>query len=245
MWAIAALAGWALLRDQAQQTLALLLVPAWMLSEFGYHADGHIGEWTYDGTHPVCVGSSLPHVFCGLTAQGCAGHSFCGVSGRINYGRRAHARRLELVSLRIRLFCPSVCVLGVDRDCRVPLVVAAFHGHKGLIPIAAAIVLTIALPWCYIVKTRQLQLWPWKYLHLARHHSKPGGTCASGGVCGVPVLVGSADRLAAAGELRHCGLRDHGDVVLLQRHYEQVRPLAGIDRAGRAFSCRRMGAGET
>ena len=32
MWALAVLAGWALLRDQAQQTLALLLVPAWMLS---------------------------------------------------------------------------------------------------------------------------------------------------------------------------------------------------------------------
>jgi hypothetical protein len=33
MWALAALAGWILLHDQAQQTLTLLLVPAWMLSE--------------------------------------------------------------------------------------------------------------------------------------------------------------------------------------------------------------------
>jgi hypothetical protein len=31
----------------------------------------------------------------------------------------------------------------------VPLVIAAFHGHKGLIPIAAAIACSIALPWCY------------------------------------------------------------------------------------------------
>ena len=30
LWALAALAGWALLRDQAQQTLALLLIPAWI-----------------------------------------------------------------------------------------------------------------------------------------------------------------------------------------------------------------------
>jgi TRAP-type C4-dicarboxylate transport system permease small subunit len=31
----------------------------------------------------------------------------------------------------------------------LPLAVAAFHGHKGLIPIAAAIGFAIALPWCY------------------------------------------------------------------------------------------------
>jgi hypothetical protein len=34
----------------------------------------------------------------------------------------------------------------------VPLAVAAFHGHRGLIPIAAAVAFTIALPWCYHLK---------------------------------------------------------------------------------------------
>ena len=47
LWALAALAGWILLRDEAQQTLALLLFPAWMLSEFSYYAEGHIGENVY------------------------------------------------------------------------------------------------------------------------------------------------------------------------------------------------------
>jgi hypothetical protein len=31
----------------------------------------------------------------------------------------------------------------------LPLIVAAFHGHKGLIPVAAAIMFCVALPWCY------------------------------------------------------------------------------------------------
>jgi hypothetical protein len=31
----------------------------------------------------------------------------------------------------------------------IPLIVAAFHGHKGLVPIAAAIAFCLALPWCY------------------------------------------------------------------------------------------------
>ena len=33
LWAIAALAGWVLLRDEAQQTLTLLLFPAWIFCE--------------------------------------------------------------------------------------------------------------------------------------------------------------------------------------------------------------------
>jgi uncharacterized membrane protein len=49
LWAVAALAGWALLRDQAQQTMLLLLVPAWMLSELDFHMTGHIGDDVYTG----------------------------------------------------------------------------------------------------------------------------------------------------------------------------------------------------
>jgi uncharacterized membrane protein len=43
LWALCAAAGWLLLRDQFQQTLTLLLVPAWIVSEWtsriGSHAD--------------------------------------------------------------------------------------------------------------------------------------------------------------------------------------------------------------
>ncbi|MGB8478844.1 MAG: DUF2157 domain-containing protein [Acidobacteriaceae bacterium] len=45
LWALCAAAGWILLRDQFQQTLTLLLVPAWIVSEWSYrtgpfsHAD--------------------------------------------------------------------------------------------------------------------------------------------------------------------------------------------------------------
>ena len=49
MWAIAALFGWILLHDQVQQTLTLLLFPAWMISEFSFSGDAHIGEIAYMG----------------------------------------------------------------------------------------------------------------------------------------------------------------------------------------------------
>jgi hypothetical protein len=31
----------------------------------------------------------------------------------------------------------------------IPLIIAAFHGHRGLIPIAAAVVYSMLLPWCF------------------------------------------------------------------------------------------------
>ena len=49
LWMIAALFGWMLLRDQAQQTLSLLLVPAWLFCEWSYTAGNHIGFEVYFG----------------------------------------------------------------------------------------------------------------------------------------------------------------------------------------------------
>src|SRR5258708_25204854 len=49
LWAIGALAGWILLRDEAQQTLTLLLFPAWIFCEWTYSAKGHIGIDVYLG----------------------------------------------------------------------------------------------------------------------------------------------------------------------------------------------------
>jgi hypothetical protein len=47
LWALCALAGWWLLGDQFQQTLALLLVPAWLISEWMYRASVYDGANVY------------------------------------------------------------------------------------------------------------------------------------------------------------------------------------------------------
>jgi uncharacterized membrane protein len=47
LWAMCALAGWWLLGDEFQQTLALLLVPAWLISEWGYRASVYNGSDVY------------------------------------------------------------------------------------------------------------------------------------------------------------------------------------------------------
>jgi uncharacterized membrane protein len=47
LWALCAGAGWALLGDQFQQSLALLLVPAWIVSEWGERASNYSGDTIY------------------------------------------------------------------------------------------------------------------------------------------------------------------------------------------------------
>jgi uncharacterized membrane protein len=47
LWALCAAAGWALLRDQFQQSLTLLLVPAWIVSEWSDRASAYGGATTY------------------------------------------------------------------------------------------------------------------------------------------------------------------------------------------------------
>jgi len=49
LWAVAALAGWVLLHDEAQETLALLLVPAWLLSEISCATAFRSGAGSYLG----------------------------------------------------------------------------------------------------------------------------------------------------------------------------------------------------
>jgi uncharacterized membrane protein len=47
LWALCAAAGWWLLRDEFQQTLTLLLVPAWIVCEWSYRADVYNGSEVY------------------------------------------------------------------------------------------------------------------------------------------------------------------------------------------------------
>ena len=47
LWALCAAAGWWLLRDSFQETLTLLLVPAWIVSEWGVRTNGYGGADVY------------------------------------------------------------------------------------------------------------------------------------------------------------------------------------------------------
>jgi len=149
LWALAALAGWLLLRDQAQQTLALLLVPAWIFSEIGDRASDLIGAEVYIGRlcfvwailYITFFARSRKRVVQGILFAAGAIAAVAGVALMLSNWQSWSATQGFLpFGLRVWAW---FAIAGV------PLAVAAFHGHKGLIPVAAAIAFVIALPWCY------------------------------------------------------------------------------------------------
>ena len=153
LWALAAMVGWMLLRDQAQQTLTLLLVPAWMISEMSYSMDRHIGQDVFIGRAlfmwailylTFFVGSERKVVQGILSAAG----AIAAVTGTVIMltGWVSWSSQQTFVPFGVR-------VLAWIAIAALPLVIAAFHGHKGLVPIAVAIAYVIALPWCIRVWT--------------------------------------------------------------------------------------------
>jgi uncharacterized membrane protein len=148
LWALAALAGWMLLRDEAQQTLALLLVPGWFLSELAFRMDRHIGEDVYLG-RALFVWAVLYLTFFPGTrrkiAQGIlfACGAIAGVTGIVLMleGWVSWSSTQTFVPFSVRVWAWIFIAA-------LPLAIAAFHGHKGLVPPALAVAIAIALPWC-------------------------------------------------------------------------------------------------
>jgi uncharacterized membrane protein len=58
LWALCAAAGWVLLGDQFQESLTLLLVPAWIACEWLDRANGHGGATTYVARFLAVVGAA-------------------------------------------------------------------------------------------------------------------------------------------------------------------------------------------
>jgi len=158
LWALAALVGWMLLRDQAQKTLSLLLIPAWILSEIAYRSSGFIGEDVYMGRLYFVWAILYITFFIGSRQRAVQGILFA--ASAIG----AVAGVVEMLSTwsswsSTQMFLPfGTRVWAWIAIAGMPLIVAAFHGHKGLTPIAAAIAFAIGLPWCYHT-TVQTTMW--------------------------------------------------------------------------------------
>ena len=163
LWAVAALAGWVLLQDEAQQTLTFLLFPAWMLSEFSYHAQGHIGENACIGRFLVVWAVLYLTLFLGSkhkVAQGIlfAASAISAVTGIVllsggwsSWGDQTYlpfgTRVWGWVFIAVLPLCFSVCRL-----------------HKSSVPVAAAIAFSVALPWCQ-------RIWTENYNYGIYHHT--------------------------------------------------------------------------
>ncbi|MGA3010838.1 MAG: DUF2157 domain-containing protein [Terracidiphilus sp.] len=142
MWALAALAGWALLHDEAQQTLALLLVPAWILSEFSYAAEGYVGEKVYFGRFVVVWAVLYLTLFIGSKRR---------ITQGILFAVGAVASVVGVVALLLDRWSPwgsqTLLPLGL-RTWVLPLLFAVFKFKKSMVPVLVAVGFSLVLPWC-------------------------------------------------------------------------------------------------
>jgi uncharacterized membrane protein len=153
LWALAALAGWILLRDEAQQTLTMLLFPAWMLSEFEFHAIGHIGQQVYTGRFLVVWAMLYLTVFLGSKHKIARGILFvaaaiasvAGITSLLS-GWQSWSSSQSYLPLDTRIW--AWIILAV-----LPLLLSLRQPLKSTLPVFVAILFSIALPWCYRIET--------------------------------------------------------------------------------------------
>jgi uncharacterized membrane protein len=152
LWAVAALAGWILLHDEAQQTLTFLLFPAWMLAEFSYYADGHIGGNVYIGRFLVVWAVLYLTLFLGSRHKAAQGILFvasaiAAITGIVllsggwsSWGEQTY------LSFGTRMWGWALIAV-------LPLCFSVIRLRKSSVPVAVGIVFAIALPWCQRVWT--------------------------------------------------------------------------------------------
>jgi uncharacterized membrane protein len=154
LWAIAALAGWMLLHDEAQQTLTLLLFPAWFFSELSFHMQGHIGADVYLARAVVVWSILYLTFFLGSRHKAVQGVLFTaaavgcvsGIAFLVN-GWVSWSAEQTFVPFGTRVW--SLTVIAA-----LPLFIALFRLRKSLVPVAVAIAFSIALPWCTFLRTQ-------------------------------------------------------------------------------------------
>ena len=166
MWALAAMLGWILLRDQAQQTLTLLLFPAWLICEWSYAAENHIGVEIYVGRF-LFVWAILYLTF------------FIGTERRIVRGILFAVSAISVVTSIFLLldgwrswygmqpFPPfHTRFWGWVDIAVIPLLFSLFRLRKSAVPVLASIGFVIALPWC-------TRLWVEHYPHGSWTRTEP------------------------------------------------------------------------
>ena len=147
LWAIAAAAGWILLQDEAQQTLPLLLFPAWIVAEFSYSAEGHIGEFVYLGRFLIVWAVLYLTFFLGSKHKIVQGILFAAAAIEAVVGIEMALQGWSSWGNQTSLSLGTRTWGWVDFAV-LPLLFALFRLRKSLAPVAVAIVFSIALPWC-------------------------------------------------------------------------------------------------
>jgi uncharacterized membrane protein len=153
LWAIAAVAGWILLRDEAQQILSLLLFPAWLFSEISFAADGHIGENVYLGRFLIVWSTLYLTFFIGSKRKAVQGILFAAAAIALLVGTSMDLEGWRSWGTQTYLNF-GTRMWGWTYIAVLPLMIALFRLWKSFAPVVVALVLSIGLPWCMQIRTQ-------------------------------------------------------------------------------------------
>ncbi len=153
LWALCALAGWWLLDDQFQQTLSLLLVPSWLISEWMYRASVYQGSEVYLSRMIAVLAAvyligflhSRKRVVFGILF-GVSGIVLCGCVSALSegwayYGYGSHQWSFLPLHLRLAAFVILMLTVGFGW----------FVGKQSVVPALIVAAMVFVLPWAQTV----------------------------------------------------------------------------------------------
>jgi uncharacterized membrane protein len=148
LWAIAALAGWALLWDEAQQILTLLLFPAWLGSELDFYFGGHMGEYVFLGRFLFVWSVLYLTVLLGTRRKAVQGVLFAAAAIAAFAGIMMQEESWTSWMPSESFLPLGTRIWGWIEIAVLPLLLSLVRLRKSLVPVCAAIVVALLLPWC-------------------------------------------------------------------------------------------------
>jgi uncharacterized membrane protein len=155
LWAICAAAGWLLLRDQFQQTLTLLLVPAWIVSEWSSRSDPYAGLQVHIARMLAVIGivyltaflHSRKRIVFGILFAAGAILSITSVVVLSDGWNRAFFTHASFVPVSYRLTALAILLLAI--------LFGALADRRSIAPACVVAIIAYALPWAQNRVTEQ------------------------------------------------------------------------------------------
>jgi uncharacterized membrane protein len=165
LWAMCAVAGWWVLGDEFQQTLALLLVPAWLISEWTYRASVYNGSDVYMARMIAVVAAvyltaylnSRRRVVFGILF-GVAGVALIVATAILSDGWRYSGyfgHDWGFVPMSLRVWAYAILLLSLAFAWRME--------RRSVVPVAAVGVMAFAMPWLQVVTEASGRPAPWSH----------------------------------------------------------------------------------
>jgi uncharacterized membrane protein len=165
LWALCAAAGWWLLRDQFQQTLTILLLPAWVFSEWIDRADAYAGAETYFARMAAIVAALYLAAFLHSRRRALAGilFGFGAVLLPISIGILVQGWQSASYSHQPWGFVPLSYRLAAFGVMLAVIVAGFIMERQSSVPMLVVACVATILPWAQTTITENMTGHNWKH----------------------------------------------------------------------------------